>query len=300
MIKEINIEAFRKHGNRRIELERVTTIVGPNDCGKSSVIKALMWVVFNRPQGETVIPHGGKTARVGVRVKKTWVFRTRVKNGDNSYEVGKETYKAFGTGVPDAVREELRLDEINFQRQIDPPFWLSLSPPEVAREMNRVVDLEVIDTAVAYAAGRVRSVNEGVKELQAGVTDAELTIGRLRWVSEVEAMLLDARQCEQKARVATQTIARLESTVKSIQEAQEAVPEPPDLTELDGVVAEIEKLRSRERALADAIQTAETAKESLCLAERSYIRASEDLKAATPKLCPQCGQPIEKPASRTS
>lgn len=294
MIKQIKIEAFRKHRDLTLDLDpNVTVLVGGNDQGKSTVIKALMWVVFNRPQGESVIPHGGKSARVGVRVKKSWVFRTRVKNGENSYEVGNEVYKAFGTGVPEAVGQELKLDEINFQRQIDPPFWLTLSPPEVAREMNKVVDLEVIDTAVAYAASRVRSCNDGVKELQGAIDEAELTIGRLRWVQGVELLMAEAQRCSQEARVATLKAERLRGLVEAAEAATKAVFEVPDIAELGDLITEILRLQHRETSLNEMIESIDEAEGELCRVEKSFTQAAKEMEAVTPKLCRTCGQPIE-------
>ena len=73
----------------------------------------------------------------------------------NSYKINNgKPFDALKTGVPEEVSRRLCLDEVNFQKQIDAPFWMTQTEGEVAREMNRVVDLEVIDRSMAYATSK--------------------------------------------------------------------------------------------------------------------------------------------------
>ena len=63
--------------------------------------------------------------------------------GVNTYGVEGKTYEAFGNDVPPAVSKLLGLAEVNFQGQHDAAFWFGLSPGQLAKELNKIVDLEL-------------------------------------------------------------------------------------------------------------------------------------------------------------
>lgn len=55
-IKSIEIENFQSHKYSKLDFsERLNVIVGPSDNGKSAIIRALKWVLFNEPKGTDFI-----------------------------------------------------------------------------------------------------------------------------------------------------------------------------------------------------------------------------------------------------
>jgi DNA repair protein SbcC/Rad50 len=156
MIESITIRNFQRHKKLKLDLDpHVTTIVGKNDSGKSAIIRALKWVAFNKPAGTTFIHYGEKRASVLVRVDGRSAKRVRSK-GKNIYQLDGEILKAFGNDVPPDVRELLNLDDANFQNQHDSPFWFSLSAGEVSRQLNRIVDLTIIDSTLSHLSSELR------------------------------------------------------------------------------------------------------------------------------------------------
>lgn len=102
----------------------------------------------------------------------------------NEYRFQKQTLKAFGQGkVPKPIKDFLALDAVNFQEQLDPPFWFKQSPGEVARELNQVIDLTTIDDVLARAAKNTRAASTKATAAEQRVTDAETRAQDLRWVS---------------------------------------------------------------------------------------------------------------------
>ena len=62
MIERLEIKNFQAHETLRVVFdEHVTTIVGPSDAGKSAIIRALWWLVFDRPLGTAFIKDGEET-----------------------------------------------------------------------------------------------------------------------------------------------------------------------------------------------------------------------------------------------
>ena len=53
MIKKIQIQNFQSHKETTLKLDPgVNIIVGTTDSGKTSILRALRWVIWNRPSGD--------------------------------------------------------------------------------------------------------------------------------------------------------------------------------------------------------------------------------------------------------
>ena len=85
-IKSLELKNFQSHKNLKIDFSpNVTSIIGPSDVGKSAIIRALRWIVFNRPAGDAFIQHGTKQAEVIIQVEKDTIIRTKGK--ENLYKI---------------------------------------------------------------------------------------------------------------------------------------------------------------------------------------------------------------------
>lgn len=166
-LDKIKLENFQAHRFQEIEFSStITTLTGSSDAGKSAILRALRWICLNDLKGSDFIRHGKKQAKVTLNIgasesRKNLFTIIRAKGkSENSYRLNKSKYVAMGTKVPTDIFKTLNLSEINFQGQFDPPFWFGLSAPQVSRELNSVIDLSVIDSALSNAAGAIRKAND--------------------------------------------------------------------------------------------------------------------------------------------
>lgn len=155
MIQSLSIRNFQRHRSLDLKLDpRVTTIVGPSDTGKSAIIRALTWVLTNKPRGAEFLRDGAKQVSVSIKVGKHQVKRSRGKG--NHYFLNGKRFSAFGNEVPKEIAQILNISPLNFQGQHDPSFWFSLSPGDVSKQLNAIVDLSLIDTTLANLASSMR------------------------------------------------------------------------------------------------------------------------------------------------
>lgn len=186
MLERLTLRNFQRHRKLVVDFDpRVTTIVGPTDAGKSAIIRGLLWVLFNRPSGQAFIRHGTDRTRATLRVDGHRVRRTKAKK-DNAYELDGAEFKAFSQGVPDPVRLLLNVEETNVQAQHDSPFWFALSPGAVSKELNRIVNLQVIDGALADTATRVRRARSVVEVSTDRLQTARQRRRELKWVQNMD------------------------------------------------------------------------------------------------------------------
>lgn len=195
-ISSLHIQNFQAHTDLLIELDPgVTTIVGPSDVGKSSVVRALRWAALNAPVS-SLIRDGAKQATVELIVDGRKIVRSR--GSENVYRLDDQEYKAFRTDVPDAISRLLNLFDVNFQGQHDPIYWFSSTAGDVSRQLNAVVDLSIIDSTLAET---VRLVNKAKTTVQI----AEETLSRsvaerdgLAWVADADGDLKKVEQREER------------------------------------------------------------------------------------------------------
>jgi len=168
MIKSLKIQNFQSHEKTELEFSPgVNIIVGSTDSGKTAIIRALRWLIWNRPSGDSIRSHWGGETSVTLGTENGTISRSKDKI--DTYVLvtakGEEfTFKAFGTSVPEEIQMFLNIGEINLQRQSDAPYLLSKSPGEVASHFNKVARLDKIDLATQNINSWIRSLIQDIKQ----------------------------------------------------------------------------------------------------------------------------------------
>lgn len=180
-VRRLTVKDFQRHRRKVLLLDPLTTtVVGPNGSGKTACVRALKAVALNRA-GLGLVRHGADRFKVSLDLDGHAVRRVRGPK-DNTYRLDGVTFKAFGREVPAPVRQVVNLAEESVQGQQDPPFWLTLSAGEVARELNRIVDLEVVDRVTLHLDARVRQVQAEEQVLVRQAEEAAKAVDALAWV----------------------------------------------------------------------------------------------------------------------
>ena len=187
MIESLRLHDFQRHSDIKVDLDPLVTVVtGPSDSGKSSVIRALRWLATNLPHGDSFVRDGSDCAWVGVKVDGKRIVRKKGK-GVNTYVVDGNQYEAFGFDVPQQVQDIVGIGRNNLGLQFDAPFWFGLTPGEVAKELNAVVDLDAIDDVLGSLAAEARAAKAAAGVCGERLAGAEAELTRLMGVPVLEA-----------------------------------------------------------------------------------------------------------------
>jgi DNA repair protein SbcC/Rad50 len=265
MLERLQIVNFQRHERLRIKLDQqITTIVGPSDTGKSAVLRAVRWLAFNRPRGTGFVRHGEDECSVKLWVDGRKVERRRTKT-ENLYLLDDRQLKAVGTDVPEEVARLLNLSEENFQGQHDAPFWISLTPGEVARRLNAIVDLEVIDRSSSWLASRLRRAAAERDVVEKRKTEAEEEKAGLSWVPMMTAEYRRVEKAEEVAGASRALASRLSRCVEEAGIQAEKAEEARRTAETARNAADAGKTARRSRkgavALADLLEALREAEE---------------------------------------
>ncbi len=210
-----------------MEFGRVTTLTGKTDSGKSSVLRALRWLLANEPSGDDFIGGFGEAPFALTRLTIDDHTVTRKRGGkSNTYSLDGEEFKAFGTGVPKPIADLANVSDANFQSQFAAPLWFLDSPAEVSRRLNAIINLAEIDSALTDAAKEVRKSKTMVEVCQDRLQQAKAKKKELAWAKELDVKLraLDklGKQIEELRLKASQIEAIAQEAAKARERVQRA------------------------------------------------------------------------------
>lgn len=229
MLEKISIKNFQSHKATSMELSPlVNTLQGNSDCGKSAVMRAVCWLLFN-PAGDYFVSDWAKKGKtisapceVSVVANGHTITRRRDKDF-NGYTLDGQVFEATRNSVPPQILEALGLGEVNVQRQLDAPFLLSMSAGDVSRYINSLVNLTRIDKWTVSVNGRGRKLQQDADAAQAREEKARAEVESFAYLERLEELsaeitALEVVQCEKLEEDAEleASVARYEAEVAAV------------------------------------------------------------------------------------
>ncbi len=180
MIKSLSIQNFQSHLNSYLEFSPgINIITGSSNNGKTAIIRAVNWVISNRPQGlsfKSSFADKKDTCKVILEINNQKIVREKSAS-INQYEVGSSLLGTIGNDVPSEVVSAINMSDINIQSQFDKHFLLLDSAGEVGRTINKVVKLDNIDELISNISSKIISTNKEIdirkKDVEKLYTDLE-------------------------------------------------------------------------------------------------------------------------------
>lgn len=147
MIKTLTLKNFQKHILLELNFQDGLNIIyGHTDSGKSSIVRALRWILFDDFSSTEARKQGTKETSVSV-LFDTDIKVSRIKsNSVNAYEVkqGKDVkrFDAIGKGIPEEIQKIFGMElfevdgtkiNLNIAEQLSAPFLLGKEYPSTFR-----------------------------------------------------------------------------------------------------------------------------------------------------------------------
>jgi DNA repair protein SbcC/Rad50 len=226
MIDSIEIFNFRLHQHIKVDFdEGITCIAGLNQVGKSTILKAMLWVLENRPLGDDYISHKARN-KTGKQILDTRVI---VRKGDNyverkktptfnGYIVNGVVFENIGTSVPNEVTKFFNLSTENIQRQQETPFLLSETGSTITKYFNNIINLSVIDTTEEIASSNLRKTNGKIKVVEANITRHKDQLKELPNVAALETLIDNIEQNKSTERKVQDDLVQIDRSIQTIDE----------------------------------------------------------------------------------
>jgi DNA repair ATPase RecN len=191
MIKQLDINYFRSISKASLEFsDGVNVLIGLPDAGKSNVLRSLSWVLNNRPLGKRMLSDftdepsfveayfvdEENTSKIGLLKSKT----------SSKYFFNNKELNAIGSGVPEEISTIANMTELNFQRQLDQPFLITLSAGETAKVFNKITRLDKSDEVISAITTDLNSTNKKLKQAKIEKESLEKLLSDLAYIDQME------------------------------------------------------------------------------------------------------------------
>lgn len=278
MIESIHIHNFQCHKDLSIYLGRSTVLQGDSNHGKTAVLRALYWVMYNEPRGTDYISYwaykklkngirfiDGQYTEVAVRVDGHTIVRHRGEDF-NGYVVDGVRYEALRDDVPAEVTSLLNLSDVSVQKQLDAPFLLSMTPGEAAQYLNKLANLEDVSGILATAKKTSMDATAEAEQAKAEAEEAEKREKQFGWIEEVQDL---TNKCEAAKTESNSVRDRLEAIGATVEDydvnARELHPLERAMKALPDPVNNAEAIRACQEGVATLRSYRDADQEDACM-----------------------------------
>lgn len=224
MIEKIESQNFQCHKKLRLELDKITTIIGPSDRGKTALLRLIKWVCLNEPNGDDFISHGEEECKASLIIDSRRVTRKKSKL-ENAYYLGKDVFKSFRTSVPEEISEHIKVNDLNFQDQHKPPFWFFESAGKVSKELNSIVDLEIIDSTLASVVAKTKKARATFEVCEVRLEEARKERTKLKWIKQFDTQLTELENTNERLTTNQRRCTRLSEMLGNVETLSEGLEE---------------------------------------------------------------------------
>ncbi|MBT6048753.1 MAG: AAA family ATPase [Candidatus Scalindua sp.] len=300
MIKQLTIENFQAHKKTELSFDDgINVIIGQSDSGKSAIIRALNWVINNKPSGEAFRSKWGGDTKVILGIGSESIERAKYK--DNIYCVHSDerdmVYRSFGQSVPTEVKELLNFSSLNIANQFDSPFLLAMSGGEVASYLNNIVNLDKIDISLANINKTLKDEKTVCARVKSELEATQIRYAGFDYLEKAEASLIEIEALEEE-RIERVTKVNLNKTiVESIKNCQKELKKYSGVVdckkEIDSIERELKELDEKKEKLEDLKATASTLTDiqtDIIYQKMKRDLDKEEFEKLMPEQCPLCGR----------
>lgn len=163
-INRVEIKNFQAHKHIVIDfVNGMNVIKGESNAGKSAILRAIYWVLYDKPNGSDFITTGAKSCSVRLHLSNGFIIeRKRTKSSSGSYLLTKpgdtiaQEFKGFSNSIPVDITNahqmpELRINgtsyRINIASQLDTPFLIGNNSADRISLIGSLVDANRADEA---------------------------------------------------------------------------------------------------------------------------------------------------------
>jgi len=306
MLKKVILKNIQSHKKTIINFSSgLNVIIGGTDTGKTALKRGIEWPVTNQPEGrkfkDEFLSLWADTASSKLIFDDCTIERVRGKN-KNYYKLNDRTLQAFGRNVPEDVKKAINMTDINFQSHTEPFFLLSKTPPEIAKYLNRITDLEIIDDSISNIRKEKLATEREIKNIEEQIDEIKKKLKTHRWIDKAIGFIEQIKIKDNKIKTLLQKIekgSKLIDQLISLQKKRDQLKFDPVIKkETERLLKEQTKAESKEKEISlieDKIKGIKQKRERLKKVAEQIEEKITKFKAKMPPICLLCGQRVKKP-----
>ena len=287
MIKALDILNFQVHRNLHMDFcSGVNVITGSSDSGKTAIMRGLKWLITNRPSGDAFKNWNAspkEPVAIEVTLDDDQIIGLSREGGKNTYILNEDSFSAFKTDVPEEIVNVLNIQEGNIQSQHQDYFLLQDSPGEVARKLNDLVGLSIIDTIFKNINSKIRQVSSDITFFKNDRNKLEQELLQYENLDKIEKLITNI---EKNEATASGLVSSLNDLRKNVSTLASINLDREKLCRLTNIEAHVDKIVHKVVALECHTKTLRDLK--LLFEAIKFIQQSREEESLWLELEPHC------------
>ncbi|MFR4777418.1 MAG: AAA family ATPase [Finegoldia magna] len=200
-ITDIYLTNFQSYEQGHFELsEKVNLITGASDSGKTALIRALSWVLFNDYTTDLLIRNGYNNVEVKIVFNNgNFILRGRkgntnyyyIKNNPDNEEIKK--YENFGREIPSEIQDDFLFKKVNLLNekyniliasQLENSFLLSETDSTKANAIGKLVNIDILDNASRNVSREIKSTKGELNFKKSFINEKEESLNKYDYLNE--------------------------------------------------------------------------------------------------------------------
>lgn len=198
MINKLHLCNFQSHENTILEFSPYcNVIVGPSNVGKSSIIRALLFVLYNGLKGNSFVRIGSKYAEVVVNFSEGKEICRKKGRDTNFYVLDGVEWKDFGddnipksislvVNIPEVLIDKDKFIKINLSSQLEGSYLFFTPDSFKAKTINRLSNSHVIDSVLRKLLGEIKGDGIRLKSLEGEISEIDFQLQRYHVLDDVD------------------------------------------------------------------------------------------------------------------
>lgn len=242
-IKKLVIKNFQSHKSTTLYLHKYVNVIAPkkesdpNMVGKTSIIRALYWLCFNRPltasfYSNFAINNGWMSVKaifknnyfIKLAKKISYTKHGEKKHKDAYYSLDKvDNFRKFASKVPDVIEKIHNLGEINFAQQLDEPFLIVSTNSKISKEINKVTNLDEVDNWITELNSRIRNSKQLTESYEDNSKNLKHIISKYKGVENIGEKIERLERLDVKIEIAINRQNTLDSLIEKLKETTKKI-----------------------------------------------------------------------------
>jgi len=220
MIKSLELINHECHKHTVVDFAPgLNVFIGPTDAGKSSVFRAMYWLINNRPLGNSMLPlfWKGDTEVVATFTNPDSIIKRMKGKSLNHYQLNdNDPINAGQKGPPEEIAKAILMDDVNFQTQVDRAFLMFETPGERGRILNKVAGLDDIDKMIKIAKSDESRLKQEYEKEKSLIISYESDLEQFADIEKREQLLIICEQLEKHLQLSWNRKRKLLALVDSV------------------------------------------------------------------------------------
>lgn len=200
-IVKLELINFQSHENSVFEFsDNFNVLVGESRQGKSSALRAIRWVLENKPSGKSFVRIGATDCSVSITLKNGTIIERFIKGKDNGYKI----YLPDGTVEEGNTKMVSRVQEVcgfnyldvdkstsiplNFLRQGDSWYLIGdgYSATDRARILGSMKDTTAADLVIQDYEKQNKEITTSIKSINVDLANSKLELEEIKKEIEIK------------------------------------------------------------------------------------------------------------------